>query len=66
MSTFGIIVCTVVISLYMSTIIGAVFYFKHEKKHEEDILELHNLFSGIQERQIFLEEEFIKHRRKYH
>jgi hypothetical protein len=66
MSVLDIILCTLVISLCMSIIVGAVFYHKLNKKHEEELRTLHNLFRANLERQIFLEEEFFKHMKKYH
>lgn len=66
MSTLDIIICTTVISMCMSIVIGAIFYFKLEKKHDKEVRELHNLFGASQERQIFLEEKFIEHMKRYH
>ena len=66
MSTLDIIICTVVISMCMSIVIGAVFYFKHEKKHAEEVSFLKAQISNMQERWIWLEERYAKHEAKYH
>lgn len=66
MSTLDIIICTVVLSLCMSIVIGAVFYFKHEKKHDEEVGMLKSQIASMQQRWLWLEERYAKHEAKYH
>ena len=50
----------------MSIVIGAVFYFKHEKKHDEEVSFLKAQIASLQQRWIWLEERYAKHESKYH
>ena len=61
-----VIICSVVISMCMSIVIGAVFYFKHEKKHDEEVSFLKAQIASLQQRWIWLEERYAKHESKYH
>lgn len=66
MSALDIIICTVVISLCMSIVVGAIFYFRLEKKHDEEVGMLKAQLGNMQERWIWLEERYAKHEAKYH
>ena len=61
-----IIVCSVIISLCLSIVIGAIFYYKQEKKQEEEINFLKTQIANMQKRWIWLEERYAKHEHKYH
>lgn len=66
MSVLDIIICILVISLCMSIIVGAVFYYKLNKKHEEEVGMLKAQIANMQQRWIWLEERYVEHMAKYH
>ena len=61
-----VIICSVVISLCLSILVGAIVYHKLTKKHEADIGMLKAQIANVQERWIWLDERYIKHEAKYH
>lgn len=65
MSVLDIILCTLVISLCMSIIVGTVFYYKLNKKHEE-VGMLKTRIDNLQHRWTWLEERYVEHMTKYH
>jgi hypothetical protein len=66
MSVLDIIICTLVISLCISIVVSAVFYYKLNKKHEEEVGMLKAQIANMQQRWIWLEERYAKHEAKYH
>jgi Na+-transporting NADH:ubiquinone oxidoreductase subunit NqrC len=66
MSVLDIIICILDISLCTSIIVGAVFYYKLSKKHEEEVGMLKAQIANMQQRWIWLEERYAKHEAKYH
>ena len=60
------IICSVIISLCLSIMVGAIFYYKINKKHEEEVGFWKAQFANMQERWIWLEERYAKHEAKYH
>ena len=60
------IICSVVISLCLSIIVGAIVYYKLTKKHEAEVGMLKAQLGSMQERWIWLEERYAKHEHKYH
>lgn len=66
MSVLYIIICTLVISLCMSIIVGAVFYYKLNKKHEEEVGMLKARINNLEHRWVWLEERYVEHMAKYH
>jgi hypothetical protein len=66
MSVLDIIICTFVISLCISIIVGAAFYYKLSKKREEEVGMLKAKIDNLEHRWIWLEERYIEHEAKYH
>ena len=66
MSALDIIICTVVISICVSIVIGAVYYFKQEKKQEEEVGVLKAKIHLLEERLFEVEERYVEHMAKYH
>ena len=66
MDIVSIIICSVVISLCLSIMVGACFYYKLNKKHDEEVSFLKAQIGSLQERWIWLEERYAKHEAKYH
>ena len=60
------IICFVVISLCLSIVVGAVFYYELNKKYSAEIGMLKAQLANMQERWIWLEERYAKHEHKYH
>jgi hypothetical protein len=60
------IICSVIISLCLSIVVGTVFYYKLNKKHEKEVSFLKAQICSVQERWIWLEERYAKHEAKYH
>ena len=61
-----IIIWSVIISLCLSIVVGAVFYYELNKKHNAEIGMLKAQLANLQERWIWLEERYAKHEHKYH
>jgi hypothetical protein len=61
-----IIICSVIISLCLSIVVGAVFYYRLNKKYEEEVSFLKAQLGNMQERWIWLEERYAWHEAKYH
>lgn len=66
MSVLDIIICTLVISLCLSIIVGAIVWHKLSKKHEEEVGMLKAQIANMQRRWIWLEERYVEHMAKYH
>jgi hypothetical protein len=66
MSVLDIITCTLVISLCTSIGVGAVFYYKLNKKHEEEVGILKAMIDNLEHRWVWLEERYVEHMAKYH
>ena len=73
MSVLDIIICTLAISLCIAISVGAVFYYRLNKKYEEEVgmlkAKMHLLeerLFGLEERLFGLEERFVEHMAKYH
>lgn len=66
MSVLDSIICTLVISLCLSIIVVAAFYYKLNKKHEEEVGMLKAKMHLLEERLFGLEERFVEHMAKYH
>ena len=60
------IICSVIISLCLSIIIGAVFYFRQEKEQEEKIGMLESKVHMLEEELMRIEDHYIEHLAKYH
>ena len=60
------IICSVIISLCLSIMVGTIFYHRLTKKHEAKVGMLKAKIKNIEERCIQLEERYIKHEAKYH
>ena len=61
-----IIICSVIISLCMSIMVGAIFYYKLNKKYEEETGMLEARIHLLEERLFGLEERHVEHMAKYH
>jgi hypothetical protein len=61
-----IIICSIIISLCLSIVVGAVFYYELNKKHNAEIGMLKAQLANLQERWIWLEEHYAEHMTKYH
>ena len=66
MGIIEIIICSVIISLCLSIMVCACFYYKLNKKHDEEVSFLKAQIGSLQERWIWLEERYAKHEAKYH
>ena len=66
MISLGIIISLILISLAAALMSGVVVWYKLDTKYEQEVRTLHNRLKNSEERRMFLEEEFIKHMRKYH
>lgn len=66
MGIIEIIICSVIISVCLSTLVGAIVYYKLTKKHEAEFGMLKAQIANLQERWIWLEERYAKHEHKYH
>jgi hypothetical protein len=66
MSILGIIICTLVISLCLSIIVGAIVWHTLSKKREEEVGMLKAMIYNLEHRWIWLEERYVEHLAKYH
>ena len=60
------IICSVIISLCLSIVIGAVFYFRQEKEQEEKIGMLESKVHMLEEKLMCMEDHYAEHMAKYH
>ena len=61
-----VIICSVIISLCLSIMVGAIFYYKLDKKHKEEVSFLKARIDNIEQRWVWLEERYVEHMAKYH
>lgn len=66
MSILEIIIYTVVTSLCISIIVGAIVWYKLYKKHEEEVGMLKARIDNLEHRWVWLEERYVEHMAKYH
>ena len=65
-SMVDIIICSVIISLCLSIVIGVLFYFRQEKEQEEKIGMLESKVHMLEEKLMRMEDHYVEHMAKYH
>ena len=66
MIDIAIFISTILISIAAALMSGVVVWYKLDTKYEREVRTLRSLLRNSEEHRIYLEEEFIKHMRKYH
>jgi hypothetical protein len=66
MTNVGILISIILISIAAALMSGVVVWFKLKNEFDKRVGKLEARLPLLEERQLYLEEEFIKHMRKHH